>query len=258
MSRKGKKTRQHEEEMLYRIHYERVRRNSEYKERFAALTEHSWGADYAHRVLAGEWGVRSGDEAPNPEERPPLGEALTRAIPEGWSARSTALLTDRRLDRAMSAVSAALTGTKLDREAIAGTLSLAYIPDEDEQRHRVTTLDMRWSKKELMETLESWVDQFLRDRAMAGLNQERPQQRLRVTEYSDYLRAYDLREEGRRTYREIAETLWPAAAGALEKRARDYYNKGKALILKPPLAPQGRRSSPESSRTASVKKPNRQ
>jgi hypothetical protein len=85
MSRKGKKTQQQEQDTLYRIHYECVRRNPEYKDRYARLSEHSWGAEHAHHVLAGEWGVRPGDEAPNPEQRPPLGEVLTRVIPEGWS-----------------------------------------------------------------------------------------------------------------------------------------------------------------------------
>jgi hypothetical protein len=85
MSRKGKKTQQQEQDTLYRIHYECVRRNPEDKDRYARLSEHSWGAEHAHHVLAGEWGVRPGDESPNPEQRPPLGEVLTRVIPEGWS-----------------------------------------------------------------------------------------------------------------------------------------------------------------------------
>ena len=40
--------------------------------------------------------------------------------------------------------------------------------------------------------------------------------------------------------REVAATLWPGTAGNPEKRARDYYNKGKALVT-PPLRQQARR-----------------
>jgi hypothetical protein len=137
-----------------------------------------------------------------------------------------------------------LTDAKVDRATVAGTLTLAYIPDEDQQhRHRVTTLDMRWSKKDLMETLEFWVDQFLSDRATAGLKQERPAQRFRVAEYADYLRVFDLMEERRKTYREPAHALWPGAAGDPAKRARDYYNKGRRLVMNPPLKPRVTRPS---------------
>src|SRR5262245_23077112 len=166
-----------------------------------------------------------------------------RAIPEGWSGLTSSSITDRRLDQAMGAVARALTDPSVDRQSLGGTLTLAYIPDEDQHRHRVTTLDMRWSKKDLMETLEFWIDVFLRDRAAAELKQSRPHHRFRVAEYQDYLRVHDLREGNGRTFRQIADHLWPGAEGAPEKRARDYYNNGRALILNPPLMPKTRRSS---------------
>src|SRR2546425_9990434 len=78
MSRKGTKKQQQEQETLYRIHYECVRRNPEYKDRYARLHEHPFGTEHARHFLAGEWGVQPGDEPPNPEQRPPLREALTR------------------------------------------------------------------------------------------------------------------------------------------------------------------------------------
>ena len=187
-----------------------MRRNPEYKERYGTLNEHPWGPELTRHFLTGEWGIRHGDELPDPVERPPLGEALTRAIQDefGLSRLSTGVLVHRRLQKAMNAVSIALSDAKVDRDSIAGTLTLAYILDEDQQhRQRVTALDIRWSKKDLIETLEFWVDVFLADRAAAGLKQDRPQQRFRVTEYADYLRVHDLMEEGGKTSRDISKPV---------------------------------------------------
>src|SRR5712691_5965899 len=89
-----------------------------------------------------------------------------------------------------------------------------------------------------MEAFEGWVDQSIADRARAGLRQERPQQRLRLSEFPDYLKVYDLRSEGKR-FNEIAKALWPRVDD-LEKRARDYYQRGQALVLNPPLKPKRR------------------
>jgi hypothetical protein len=249
MTRKGKDKWRKERDDLFRVHYECVRRNPEYRKRYAEAGEHGWGAEYARRVLAAEWGIRSGDP-PNPEDRPPLASALMREVPAGWSV-ATRSLTDRRLREAAGVVSAALTKAKIDRASVSGTLTLAYIPDEDRQRHRVTTVDMRWSKKDLMDLLEGWIDVFLKDRGTAGLKQERLEKRLRVGVYTHYLRVYDLREAGKK-YREIAHALWPRQSGDLEKRARDYYNKGKALVLDPPLMPEASGTAPHRS---AVQKP---
>jgi hypothetical protein len=50
---------------------------------------------------------------------------------------------------------------------------------------------------------------------------------------------YDLRLEGK-TFKEIGTALWPDRDGDLEKRARDYYLRGKLLVLNPPRLPRGK------------------
>ena len=50
---------------------------------------------------------------------------------------------------------------------------LAYFPEKDPEHFAVTALDIRWTKKDLMETFESWVDATLAERARTGLKQER-------------------------------------------------------------------------------------
>jgi anthranilate/para-aminobenzoate synthase component I len=68
----------------------------------------------------------------------------------------------------MRIVAFALTDSRVYRAAIAGTLPLGYVPDQDDHRHQS---DIRSSKKELMEALEFWVDEFLAARAKVGLKQ---------------------------------------------------------------------------------------
>jgi hypothetical protein len=72
---------------------------------------------------------------------------------------------------------------------------LAYFPEKDPEHFAVTALDIRWTKKDLMETFESWVDATLAERARTGLKQERPSHRLRLEESAEHLKVHDLRSE---------------------------------------------------------------
>jgi len=237
MSRTGKERRRRDEVKLYRIHYECVRRNPDYQESYAKLAEHP--GELAPALLGADWGIRRGDQLPDPRERPNLDQSLSADIPE-WEVSPRFPVTfprDHRLEIAMQTASFGLTDAKVERTSMAGTLILGYIPDEDPQHPRVMALDMRWSKKDLMEAFEFWVDWMLADRAVAGLNQVRPKKRLRLNVYEDYLESYDLKTYERRTFAEIARTLWPTAVGDIEKRARDHYRKGRELVLNPPLRP---------------------
>lgn len=119
----------------------------------------------------------------------------------------------------MDALAFGLTHMGVDRTAVAGMLALVYFPEEAPEHPGLTVFDTRWSKKDLMETFERWVDDTMAERAAAGLKQERPHHRLRLNQYSDYLKVYDLRSEGK-TFNEIDDMLWPASLGDGEKRAR--------------------------------------
>jgi hypothetical protein len=118
-------------------------------------------------------------------------------------------------------------------------LMLSYFPERVPKEWRLMAFDMRWSKRDLLSAFEGWVDRAIAERAADGLKQERPQQRLRLREYVDYLKVYDLRGEGKK-FKEVARALWPEAVGDPEKRAREYYQRATALVLNPPLRPRGR------------------
>ena len=52
-----------------------------------------------------------------------------------------------------------------------------------------------------------------------------------------------IRSEGK-TPKEIATALWPDREGAVEKRARDYYLRGNALVQNPPGLPKRKQGGP--------------
>jgi hypothetical protein len=120
-------------------------------------------------------------------------------------------------------------------------LMLAYFPEKNPARSRLMAFDMRWAKRDLLEAFEGWVDRAIAERTEEGLKQERPQRRFRLREYKDYLKVYDLRCDGKK-FKEVAKALrWSGDVDDLEKRARDYYRKARALVEDPPLTPKGHR-----------------
>jgi hypothetical protein len=136
----------------------------------------------------------------------------------------------------MDAFASALKDMRMDEKALAGLAVLAHFPEKDPEHFVVTALDMRWTKKNLMESFESWVNATLTERARAGFRQERPHHRQRLDESSQYLRAYDLRSEGK-TFAEIGRLIWKGSEEDLAKKAREYHRKGTKLVLDPPLVP---------------------
>jgi hypothetical protein len=234
MSKPDRKAASRAGERLYLIHYECLRRNAAYRESYA---ETRGGSDFKRLAVTLDWGIGSGDELPDPSQRPPLDKALRRYIPGGIVSQLVPIIFNRRLDTAQSTVAFAVTDAPGARKQIAGTLVLAHFPDEDPERPAFMALDLRWSKKDLMKRFESWLSLVLAERARAGLKQERPAQRLRLGEYADYLQVYDLRTYEKKTFRQIADALWPGAQGEPEKKARDYYRRGRHLVSNPPLVP---------------------
>ncbi len=238
MAKKGKAQIGRERLNLYRVHYEGVRRNPEYAEAYQELKSDPGRSGFHKQLLALDWGILPKDPLPHPHKRPPLDQALSRAISkvrelphlpgEFWISPQQ--------QQAMQLFGVELTDMRLDPKAMAGMLVLTYFPEQAPQRHAITVLDIRWSKKDILEAFEIWLSSTLEDRAAAGLKQERPRKRFRLGEYRDYLKAYDLRTGGRR-FREIGEIMWKGHRGDLARKASEYYKKGQALVSSPPLAP---------------------
>ena len=237
MAKKGKARIGRERLQLYRVHCECVRRNPEYVEAYQELKDDPGGADFRRQLLALDWGILPDDPPPDPDERPPLDQALSRVIPEvpGLPLLPGDFWISPQQQKAMQLFGVGLTDMRLDPKAMAGMLVLAYFPEQAPQRHAVTAFDIRWSKKDILEAFETWLSSTLEERAAAGLKQERPRKRFRLSEYRGYLEVYDLRTEGR-TFKETDEMMmWRGTAEDLARKAKEYYEKGKALVSSPPL-----------------------
>jgi len=120
-----------------------------------------------------------------------------------------------------------------------GFLFLLYFPDGRDHNSptswSLTTLDMRRTKKEITQFWNAWLEDKLAQRKEYDLKQWQPRMRVRVAEEFDYLRAYDLRRNGKKL-REIAEVLWPSGDSTeLTRLAKTYYDKGNSLVHDPPL-----------------------
>ncbi|MFQ5684894.1 MAG: hypothetical protein ACE5HC_16700, partial [Candidatus Binatia bacterium] len=82
MSKKGKARIGRERLNLYRVHYECVRRNPEYAEAYQELKSIRRGSAFRRGALGLDWSILPNDPLPDPHERPPLDEALSRVIPK--------------------------------------------------------------------------------------------------------------------------------------------------------------------------------
>jgi hypothetical protein len=225
---------------LYRLHCECVRRNTEYKEQYKNLKEHQGRSELQGWMLASAWGILHGDELPDPNARPSLEDALQKPLAPGiGSPPSPAdLVEDPQVRKAMEAFGFKLTDMKLDYSKLAGMLILAYFPEEKPERHSYTVFNLRWTKRDLRESFESWLDATLRERAQSGLKQQLPKRRVRLDDYVNYLKAYDLRMKNM-TFRAIEKRLWPNLED-MGKKGRQYFLKGEHLVRTPPLVPQRR------------------
>jgi hypothetical protein len=243
MAKKGKARTGQERLRLYRLHYECVRRNARYQKELKALRRRPSPSEMSQEFLGLDWGILRGDALPDPAAGPSLDQALSRPIPEelGEPIFPGEFVTTPEMRQAMETFAFAVGDMRMDEKTAAGLVVLAYFPERDPEHFSVTALDIRWAKKDLMESFESWVDATLAERARAGLKQGRPRHRLRLDESSQYLRVYDLRSEGTR-FAEIGGLMWKGSEGDLEKKAKEYHQKGKSLVLNPPLLPRKTRT----------------
>ncbi len=237
MGKQSRSTLASKQLQLYRLHCECVRRNSSYKEQYEKLNEHRWGMESAMWMLASEWGILHGDELPDPTVRPPLEDALKKPLAPGLGSPPSPgdLAEDPQVRKAMEAFLFKLTDIKLDYSKLAGMLILTYFPEEKPEHHAYTVFNLRWTKRDLRESFESWLDATLRERAQSGLKQQLPKRRVRLADYVNYLKAYDLRMNNM-TFRAIEKRLWPNLDDVGNK-GRQYFLKGAHLVRTPPLRP---------------------
>jgi hypothetical protein len=133
-----------------------------------------------------------------------------------------------------------MTGfSKLTEQALpdsikSGLLFLTLFPEESPDRWMRTALNIRQSKRTLMQEFEQFIDNALAARKQARLAQHIPNRRVRLQECLDCLKVFDFKQSGK-IHAAIGERLWPDSHGDTEKKSRVYYQKAKNLIDSPPL-----------------------
>ena len=189
--------------------------------------------DLARGGLTTKWGILPGN-LPDPDETP----SLDKLFPEPTDAEIASLMwqsPEARHFQAIDAFQPTFSHREINANQVAGILYLMYFPEENYEHPSYTALDMRWSKKDLMEAFEDSVDNYLRSRRKTGFKQAVPQTRRRLDQYVKYLRAYDLRLL-KQSYKKIDLLLFPRLGGD-EKRGALYCRKGESFVANPPRLP---------------------
>jgi hypothetical protein len=232
--KKGKQEQKVEEWRLYKLHCECVRRNQKYTQDYQDwLEKHEKDPAWTF-YITGHWMLLRSEDPPNPIERPSLDEIKTLAPPKKIRTPKDDEI-DRFVDDGLFAIS---MGPHLDPynvpEAASGLVMLTYFPEKDPGKWQRTAINMRLPKRSIMESLEFWVDTWMKERKEAGLKQQAPPGRIHLDTCIEYLKVFDLRMQGS-SVREIGELLWPDRYGDREEKAKKYYKKAEKLIMTPPL-----------------------
>ncbi len=231
---------------FYRLHRECVRRNRDYVKNYRELdteTDRKLREDKEHG-LRFRWRLSFSEPIPHPDEQPDLSHVKNGRLAPDW--QNFTPMTD--VDSLENAAAKFLTRQLLYpnqelletmAKELKGFLFFLYFPEERDHDFpaswSLTTLDLTRTKKELTQFWTAWLEHKLARRKEHYLKQRQPRMRVRVGEGFDYLRAYDLRKEGKKL-REIAEVLWPSGESTSRTRlVKTYCDNGKSLVHDPPL-----------------------
>ncbi len=170
---------------------------------------------------------------PNPADRPDLNAIATLPPPEKIRTPKDDEV-DRYVDEGLRAIS---LGPYMEPRNVpvqaSGLVFLDCFHEGDPKKWERSAINMRLSKSAIMDAFEGLVDLWIKERNQFGLKQLKPIGRIRLDKYLVYLKVYDLKATGK-TYREIAEELWPNSSRT-ELDAKRYHAKAQRIIANPPL-----------------------
>lgn len=232
--KKGKQEQKVDEWRLYKLHCECVRRNQEYAQDYQDWAEKHEKDSAWTFFLTGRWKLLRTESPPNPSDLGNLDEIKTLAVPPQIRTPK-----DDEVDRLVGDGLLAISmGPHLEPHNIPQTASglvvLTYFPENDPTKWQRTAINMRLAKHSIMDSLEFWVDTWIKERKAAGLKQQSPPGRIRLDTYIDYLKVFDWRKQGK-SFKEIGELLWPDRYGDKEEKAKEYHKTAQKLIVNPPL-----------------------
>lgn len=229
-----------QKKLYYLLNKEFVRRNAEYKGRYKnirpKITEGHIRSDFALLWY---------DNLPNPNKRIDLGKIsetkftkkMTNELNELFEILTGKHSTDSQ-SLHFEAVIEDVLDTKL-KEELEGRLFTIYIPKREyknSSNNYVTEVNLNQSKKLIYEHFDKLLKDAQKDKkAIKQKNKTTKEDRLRLENWIDYLKVYDLREQ-KTKYKDIARILWKHSEGDMERKARLYFQKAKNLVREPPLA----------------------
>jgi hypothetical protein len=237
MARKGRSTINQENAVRYRIHVECVRRNPIYQLAYDRAMKYTPSEAFMPiRALQSAWRLCYEEAPPNPYERPSLDDVIHKT--KGFSDPIYLpgdMAIGERVGRVFDEFSSVrLSDLKLKPKIMAGMAVLLHFPEDRPENTQWTVFDTRSSKNSLMEQFGDWVNTVHTQHAQRGVKIDAPAQRIHLQTSWDYLKAYDMRAEGK-SYKDIGNLMWKGHQGDLKKKARDYVESGETLVSRPPL-----------------------
>ena len=184
-------------------------------------------------MLAAQWGLLWGVPLPDPDETPPLEDILKGTPPDSFMLPQEYKV-DPAAEKGMEALMLHRPENHANLSVFAGLLVLNYYPENDPELTSGGIINLRLSKKTIMKSFESYLDEWLRERKGAQLQQRKPSRRVRLEEGIKQLKVFDLRMSGE-TFSQIGTTAFQDEEGNLEKKAKDHFKMAKRLIENPPL-----------------------
>ena len=224
----------------YLLHVECVRRNPQYRDGYEEWKKEAaddFYGDWYKLMVSGRWGLLRSAPLPGPDERLPFDAIRSAKPPKGLILPQDEQVdpsASRAHDQCMLSSAFQPAESVLPDSVKAGMLFLTLFPEQSPDKHVRTVLNIRRSKRALMQSCERFIDLALAARKEAGLSQQVPRRRVRLEECLDCLKVFDLKQSGK-THAEIGESMWPNSRGDIEKKSQVYYQKAKDLIDSPPL-----------------------
>lgn len=225
-------------EKVYLLHREFVRRNAEYAEQYQKLKKigklGEFNAD-THPVFH-DWGLIYEDTLPDPENLNKINYIDKVKLPFVVSELPSDdydICMPGRESRNFS-IDIFDVIKKRNYDDLKGSLHLTYIPEEPETAW-TSDIDVRHSKRDISLYLNGMLDSIIKSREKHGLKQARQKDKFRLDQWVEYIKVYDLRKVGKK-YRDIAETMWNTEEGDIERKVRLYYQKAEKLVKDPPIS----------------------
>jgi len=227
---------------LYLLHREYVRRNPEYANAYGKVHAIKQRNDLhlETALLAEQWGLSLSCPLPNPSERPgyDLKQLKTDANLTISSLFGDVMQTDPIETDAVFIAQEHLSTTlhSLSQE-LKGFLVLLYLSENSKRPYGLDVIDLRRPKEEILKGIDNLIEETRKHQRQRPGKNRRQSIGGPKTKGFDYLKVYDLRNDGL-AFGEIANQIWGIGAGTddeMQAKASKYFRRARANVKNPPL-----------------------